>query len=109
MLNQQKLQKIYKEEVSIELKLRAQAAKQLTLARNQLRIEKDAAKHAAVEATMIQWEEEVKRRSEVIARKQGYLTDQKDVTSIDTLCTNSKDYQVCIHIYIHCQPLYINC
>ena len=93
-MNQQKLRKLYKEEVALELRLRAQAARKLSQARNQLRGGMlGADKQAAVEASIAQWDQEVRERSEVIARKQGYLSDQRDA-GLEAVCAGERDYQV---------------
>jgi len=106
LLNQEKLKANYTEEISLECKLRGQAARQLNLMKSRQKLDAlsglgggDANSEAA-QKEMELLETEVKSRSALILARQGAVADldgvrQGQVSSPwDTLCKSGTDYKL---------------
>ena len=115
MLNEDKLKKIYKEEIQLETKLRSKSARLLMTEKNNLLREKLSNENNSgtgmstnnnervekLEQNIVKLESEVKLRTNRINRKQGYLTDHAiSQHNIDIMCNTPKESVVsCSFIY----------
>lgn len=107
-LMQERLTYIYKEEIDLEMKLRAKSARQLHLMILRLKQEQPEGEELEEISMRIgQLEADIANRSTVIQHRQGFLANAasgtctsedgeegKEADNIDKVCLNSADYKV---------------
>lgn len=106
LLNQEKLIINYTEEISLELKLRSKAARQLSFLKSKLKLCSNFNNVTLLQNNINELEKEIQTRSKLILTRQGYLFDinnikqNKNYNPWDGLCKSDEDYKVFIYLFI---------